>query len=111
MAVYPTMRQGVRGAVTPAQLSRNKPAPYGQEYAGPSLQKYTFERETADYIADGSLYKIEMQHNIHTPFYVYSVVKTDNNAGVVVEFEHYGDDTLTLWFTDDSLSLAITIIG
>jgi len=111
MAVYPIMRQGVRGAVTPAQLSRSKAAPYGQAYAGPSLQKRTYLREPADYTADGDLYYVTMDHNIHSPYYVFSVVKTDNNRDVIVESAHYGDDTLTLWFTSDTLTLAITIIG
>jgi hypothetical protein len=62
-------------------------------------------------VADGSLFKLELTHYIGSPFYLYGIVKTDNNADVIVEYVNYGNDVLTLWFTDDTLTVAITIIG
>ena len=110
---YPTLRNGNRGAVTPAQLSKLKMSQYSQEYsdAGTSLTKQVFTRVPADYTADGSLYYITMDHNLNSPFYTFSVVKLNNNTPPVIEDIHQGDNTLTLWFHSDTLTLAITIIG
>lgn len=111
MPSYPTLRNGNRGAVTPAQLARAKMRVYSQEYAEAGLRKQVYTRVTADYVADGSLWKIEMTHNINSPHYTWSVVKTENSAGIIPEFIHQGDLVLTLWFLDNSKTLAITIIG
>ena len=109
---YNTLRNGNRGAVTPAQLSRSRRGAGGiNSTPSSNLRKYVFTRVTADYTADGALFYITMDHGIHSPHYLWGVIKTDNNADVIVEYFNQGDDILTLWFTDNSLSLAITIIG
>jgi hypothetical protein len=108
---YPSGRNGVRGAVTPAQLARARMQAFNQAWTGPALSKQIFLRAPADYTADAGLFYITMDHNIHSSYYTWTAVKTDNSAGVIVENFHQGDDTLTLWFTDDTLTLAITIIG
>ena len=105
-------RNGVSGAVTPAQLYRlGGAASQSWSTPGTNLNNKTYTRVTADYTADGSLFYVTCAHGLHSPHYTWSVVKTDNNAGVIVEYYHQGDDTLTLWFTDNSLALAITVIG
>jgi len=113
MSLYPTLRNGNRGAVTPAQLSRIKMQKYSQEYstAGTALGKYTFSKTAADYVADGTLYKITCTHPINDVHYTWSVIKADNSAGIVVEDYHQGAQTLTLWFNGDTLDLEITVIG
>lgn len=110
---YNTLRNGNRGAVTPAQLARLKMAKYDQSYsdAATGLSKYEFTITTSDYVADGSLFKLVLAHPINSLHYVWSVVKTDNSAGVIVENFAQRELELTLWFTDDTLALAITIIG
>lgn len=110
---FPTLRNGHRGAVTRAQLSKATMAAYSESYsnAGTGLSKFTFLRGPSDFVADGGLFKLVLTHSVNSAYYTWTVVKIDNNAGVIVEYFNQGNTELTLWFTDDTLDLAITIIG
>lgn len=112
MPRYNTYRQGVRGAVTPAQLAKGRMAKNSSDNGGMRFaKKIPFDVLTTDYVADGTRFKVELEHFLGEPYYIFMAIKQNNNKPVIVEDSHHGDDVLTLWFTADTLNLYVTVVG
>jgi hypothetical protein len=73
-----------------------------------STNKVVQTFDSGDYTGAGP-YTIEFDHNLGTEDYSFHVFKTDNNAPIIVEYFHQGEDTLTLEFTGNTLPIKVII--
>lgn len=63
---------------------------------------------STDYTGTGP-YDITWTHNLGTDEYQWSVIKTENNGPIIVEYFHQGADVLVLSFTGNTETIKVTI--